>query len=297
MAQKTAKLNSGFEIPLFGLGTWRAEPGLVGQAVKDSLKLGYRHIDCAAVYQNEDEVGKAIADFLADPANNLKREDLFITSKLWNTAHKREQVKPACLKTLKDLQLTYLDLYLIHVPVAHDEKGQPILVPLQETWQAMEELVKEGLVRSIGISNFPTALVNDLLSYAKIPPAVNQIERHPYLVQPEHVAFLTKHNIHATGYSPLGAGDFLPNAPKVLQDPVVLSLAKKYNRTPAQILINWHLTKGYSVIPKSVKKERLEENLKATEFVLSEEDWQELSKLDRRARYLDQSGNGVHVFT
>eukprot|EP00742_Colponemidia_sp_Colp-10_P005197 GILJ01005551.1.p1 GENE.GILJ01005551.1~~GILJ01005551.1.p1 ORF type:complete len:311 (+),score=49.46 GILJ01005551.1:28-933(+) len=300
MSALTAKLNSGHEIPLVGLGTWQAPAGEVGAAVKTALGLGYRHIDCAAIYGNEAEIGQAFEEVFAQGV--IKREDVFITSKLWNTKHKREDVKPALLKQLSDLKLEYLDLYLIHWPMAFtedhakDENGSIKLlpIPLRETWEAMEQLVDEGLVRSIGISNFNIQLTNDLLSYARIKPAVNQVELHPLNVQQRLKDFCAARGIHLTGYCPLARSDASVN---VMENPTITTLASKYNKSPAAILIRWGVQRGTSVIPKSTKEERLRGNFDVFDFELTSEEQASITALDRKHRVVDPTSFwGVAIF-
>jgi len=237
MAQDHVVLNNSAKMPIFGLGTWKSKVGEAGNAVKIAIESGYRHIDCAAAYDNEAEIGGVLTALFEN--NVVKREDLFITSKLWNTQHKKEHVRAACEKTLKDLNLKYLDLYLIHWPFAfdndkpQDDKGKwnSAPIPIIETWQAMEKLYEAGLVKAIGVSNMTAIMLHDLLGYAKVKPAVNQVEMHPYLPQDNLVKYCHKHNIHITAYSPLGSLDFVKESePRVINDPVILEMANKYKK-------------------------------------------------------------------
>ena len=263
------------------------------------VKHGYRHLDCASVYDNEAEIGSALGRAMKDA--NIQRGDMFIVSKLWSTSHSREHVKESCLKTLKDLQIDYLDLYLVHWPLAFehpsksgkgffpkDSQGNMQLakVPLQETWEAMEGLVKEGLVRSIGVSNYVVAHLLDMFSYAKIMPTVNQIELHPYNTREELVEFCQKNNIAITAYSSLGSGKVGP-----LQDKVVQSISEKYQKTPAQILLRWGIEKGYIVIPRSHNEERQRENMDIFNFKLSAEDIKTIDGLNRNWFCIDSRSN------
>merc|ERR1712065_106810 len=268
----TLTLNSGHEMPVLGLGTWLSKPGEVKAAVKTALLAGYRHIDCAAVYENEAEVGEAFEEVFGDEANGISREDVFVTSKLWSNAHKRDAVRPALEKTLADLKLDYLDLYLVHNPFAieKDDEGNnhAVFVSVGETWGAMEACVEAGLTRSIGVST--------------IPPAVHQIERHPYLVQKEHTEFVEKHGVVVTNYSPLAnPGKYSDGPGRLLDNPVVVELGNTYSKTAAQILIRWGIDKGAVVIPKSVKESRIKENMDVFDFQLTADDVAAIDALDQ----------------
>jgi alcohol dehydrogenase (NADP+) len=295
-------LSANDKMPALGLGTWKSGRGEVYQAVTSAIDLGYRHLDCAPIYQNEKEVGEALR--LALKSDRLKREDLWLTSKLWNDAHAPKDVQPALEASLKDLGLDYLDLFLIHWPV-HFRPGvvfprQPEqylpydTIPLSETWQAMERLVHKGLCRFIGVCNFGIARLASLQRHATIPPAVNQIELHPYLAQAEMVRYCREQQILLTAYSPLGSGD-RPEAmkkadePSLLTHPTTVSLAEKYCHSPAQILIAWALARGTAVIPKSVNRQRQGENLAAAKLTLEDSDREALDRLDRGYRYVDGS--------
>jgi len=291
--------SNGHKIPTLGIGTWRADKNKVGAAVAHAiLNAGYRHVDCASVYGNQREIGVAFHEVL----QRVKREDLFITSKLWNTDHNPDAVEKACRQTLKDLQLEYLDLYLIHWGIAlapgkeiepKDANGMILLEPvsIQQTWRAMESLVEKGLVKSIGVANFTTIMIHDLLTYAKIPPATNQIELHSYLPQHELVKYCQTRGVSVTAYSPLGSpGGLEPGEPVLLHDPVVEKIAASHQKTKAQVLLNWAIGRGTIAIPKSVTPERIDENMGALDFSLTPKEMEELSALNKNFRFVDSSG-------
>lgn len=283
-------------MPLIGLGTWKLDTGEVGRAVEFALKAGYRHIDCAAAYSNESEVGESLATIFKDGV--LKREDIFVTSKLWNMAHKAEDVRPACEATLRDLKLDYLDLYLVHWGTATSESQREVdengvlklqNISVRETWEAMQELVQAGLVKSIGVANFTVAMLIDLLTYAKLKPAMNQVELHPYLQQRRLVEFCQYRDIMVTAYSPLGSpGNFASSgAPLLREDSVIKKIAEDHHKTPAQVLIRWAIERNTVAIPKSVHKERIEENIHVFDFKLSPEEMKAIGGLERGLRFVD----------
>jgi len=293
-------LNSGDQIPALGLGTWKSAPGAVAAAVKEAIACGYRHIDCAPIYGNEPEVGQALAEVVQ--AGAVTRQDLWITSKLWNNAHAPEQVEPALRQTLTDLGIAYLDLFLIHWPVVFapgvlfaqkSEEFIPLAEqPIIETWKALEACKKQGLVRNIGVCNFAVSKLKALCAQATIQPAMNQIELHPYLQQNEMLAFCREHNIQLTAYSPLGSGD-RPKAlkkkdePTLLDNPVIGKVAARRGITPAQVLLAWGLTRGTVVIPKSTNPERIRQNLAAADLRLDEQDMADMAALDLGFRFVD----------
>jgi len=294
---------NGDRLPALGLGTWKSAPGAVYAAVKEALAMGYRHIDCAPIYQNEPEVGRAIAE--AIEAGMVARGDLWLTSKLWNNAHAPEQVRPALEKTLADLRTDSLDLYLIHWPVAFkpgvlfarkSEEFVPVAdQPIIETWKAMEACVAAGLVRHIGVCNFSLAKLDALCRQAAtIRPEMNQIELHPYLQQRTMLDFCKENDILVTAFSPLGSGD-RPAAmkksdePTLLDNPVIVQLAAKHGATPAQVLLAWGLGRRTVVIPKSVHPDRMRQNLAATGVQLDDRDRATIAALDRGFRFVDGS--------
>jgi len=285
------ELNTGMNMPPIGLGTWKAEAGNVGEAVRYALEdYGYTHIDCAAIYENEAEIGEALSSVFS--RGSVKREDVFITSKLWNTEHDPTRVRHACEKTLKDLQLDYLDLYLMHWRIAQNDTGEIIDIPFEETWQAMEMLVETGLVRAIGVSNFTEDMLTSLLERVAIVPAMNQVEMHPYLPQESLLKFCHEKNIHITAYSPLGRpgsqeeGD---PTPKLIDHPIVMSIAKAYGKTPAQVLLRFGIERGVVVIPKSTTPSRITENIDAISFTLAEDELAQLLALEIPHRYVEPS--------
>jgi len=296
------QLNNGNFIPALGLGTWGSPVGQVSQAVKDAIDVGYRHIDCAHVYGNEHEVGEGINAKISEGV--VKREDLFITSKLWNTFHRPDLVEGALKTTLKNLGTPYVDLYLIHWPFAYKEGGELFpkddkdnlafsSVDFLDTWQALEKLVDAGLAKSIGVSNFNSAQIKRLLSACRIKPVTNQVECHPYLTQQKLSAFLKSVDIVLTAYSPLGS----PNRPWVtkddpvlLDDPKIVGLAKKYNKTTAQVLIRYQLQRGHVVIPKSVTKSRIASNFNVFDFELTAEDLALINTFECNGRICPMTG-------
>jgi len=308
MVGPAVKLNNGKSFPVLGLGTWKSQPGQVTQAVKDALDLGYRHIDCAYVYGNEAEVGEAIKTKIAEKV--VKREDLFVTSKVWNTFHSRDNVFKLLKETLQNLGLTYLDLYLIHWPMGYKENAGTLFpkdgetwlfsdVDYLETWKAMEDAVKQGLVRAIGLSNFNSQQIDRVIAAAEIKPAVLQVEIHPYLNQQKLIDFCKSRNIVVTAYSPLGSPDrpwAKPDDPLLIEDPRVVQIAKKYNKTPAQILLRYPIDRGVTVIPKSVTKERIKQNADLFDFKLEAADITALNALDANGRALHEGWASTHKY-
>jgi alcohol dehydrogenase (NADP+) len=284
----------GDVMPALGLGTWRLPPEQTTATVRIALDLGYRHIDAAAIYGNEAQIGEAIKG--AIDAGNVQRQELWITSKLWNDCHEPEEVRPALERTLGDLGLEQLDLYLMHWPVAQrrgvampssasDQFGLA-QVPLAATWAAMEDLVAAGLTRHIGVSNFSRTKLMALAASARIQPEVLQVERHPLLQQNDLLSYCHTSGIQLTAYAPLGAtSDTRP--PVVLQHPVVVAIAAERQITPAQVLLAWGIGCGTAVIPKSVHPERLAENLAAAAMGLNEDQMTRLVAIDGGQRLID----------
>ncbi|XP_072759053.1 tRNA (guanine(26)-N(2))-dimethyltransferase isoform X1 [Anoplolepis gracilipes] len=276
----TVTFSNGYKMPMLGLGTYKSVNKDVVRAVKEAIDFGYRHIDTAFFYGNEKEIGEAIREKIKD--GSVTREDLFITTKLWSNCHKEELVVPACKKSLANLGLDYVDLYLIHWPFAFkegddltpQENGNLIEsdVDYLETWRGMEECVNQGLTRSIGISNFNSEQIGRLLKSARIAPVNNQIEVNINVNQEKLIDFCKKHNITVTGYSPLGQPGNSSGIGNQLDNPVVLNIAKKYNKTPAQVALRYVFQLGVVLIPKSVTKSRIKENMEFFDFTLTSDE-------------------------
>lgn len=296
----TVQLNNGRSIPLLGLGTWKSKPGEVKAAVRSALEAGYRHIDCAHAYGNEREIGEALKECME--AGICTRDELFITSKLWNDCHGDEtEVLSGLQQTLDQLQLDYLDMFLIHWPVPL-KKGSNFETglffhtlkekPLDTTWKGMEACVKAGKTKGIGVSNWSVKKLQLLLDKCSIPPAVNQVELHPYLQQPKLLQFCKDNNILITCYSPLGSTDRPPvfkadDEPKILASDTILKIGKRLNASPAQVVLKWAIQQGISTIPKSVNPKHIIENLRAVQLEpLSEADMAAIAALNANKRIL-----------
>jgi diketogulonate reductase-like aldo/keto reductase len=261
--EPVAKLNNGVMIPRLGLGVYQSPPGQVTQrAVEYALKIGYSHIDTARIYGNESDVGTALRK------SGLRREDVFITTKLWNGDHGYETALKACEDSLKRLGLKYLDLYLIHWPVPEVRN---------ESWKALVRLLRDGKCRSIGVSNYTIDHLTELLESSDVAPMVNQVEFSPFLYQKQLLDYCEKNKIQLEAYSPLTQGEKL-NHPKIQQ------IAKKHNKTPAQVLIRWSLQHNLVTIPKSVREERIKENSQVFDYNLTTEDMRILDSLDENFR-------------
>lgn len=253
------KLSNGVTIPGLGYGTYQTPPEDAYRAVTDALAVGYRHIDTAALYGNESGVGQAVKD------SGLKREEVFITSKLWNTERGYDKAMAAFEKTLAELGTDYLDLYLIHWPANEKQFGQEAAALNLDTWRAFEDLYKAGKIKAIGVSNFMPNHLEALLAQAEIKPMVNQIEVHPGWPQTEAIRYCQRNDILVEAWAPLGEAAALSN-------PVLAKIAAKYDHTPAQVCLRWEIQQGILPLPKSVHKERMAENTKLFDFELTEDE-------------------------
>lgn len=286
------KFSNGDKFPAFGLGTWLSKPNEVYNAVIEAIKCGYRHIDCAYIYGNEKEIGNALS--FAFKNELVKRDEMFITSKLWNSDHAPERVEIAIRKSLKDLQLDYLDLYLMHWPVAFktghiqaknaNDLASLDEIPLEVTWNAMTEMKKLGLTKHIGVSNFNIRKLNKLAIDSGIKPEVNQVELHPYFQQNELVEYCQNNEILVTAYSPLGSRHLIKTDEGIQLEKSVQKIAVKHNCTATQVMLAWGMQRGTAVIPKSVNASRIIENFEATKVQLDADDMLQISKLERGQR-------------
>lgn len=263
MQDETMKmLINNVEIPQVGFGVYQVPPEETYDTVLSALEAGYRHIDTASFYDNEEGVGKAVAD------SGIDRKDIFITTKVWNDEQGYDQTLEAFDRSLKRLDTDYVDLYLIHWPIKERFK---------DTWRALEHLYKTGFVKAIGVSNFLDHHLQSLFETADIRPMINQIELHPKVIEQSTVAFCQENNILIEAWSPLGRASYL-------DEPVIVQLAKKYERTPAQIILRWHVQQGFIIIPRSTNKQRQLENRTVFDFHLAKEDINDISALNDGSR-------------
>lgn len=298
------------EMPPVGFGLWKISQDETANCVVEAVRAGYRHFDSAADYGNETQTGKGLARAMSDGL--VTREDLWITSKLWNTFHAPEHVEEACRKSLDDLGLDHLDLYLVHFPIAleyvpiarryppewvHDsDAADPIMkraaVPLHETWAAMEALVDKGLVKQIGVCNYNSGLLHDLMSYARIKPAMLQIESHPYLTQERLIRLAGDYGVDVTAFSPLGAQsyfelDMAEEGESLLGAAPVMVAAQTHGKTAAQVLLRWGVQRGTAIIPKTSEPDRMRENIDIFDFELSQVEMAAISALNQNRRFND----------
>jgi alcohol dehydrogenase (NADP+) len=288
---KYLQFSNGDLMPALGLGTWKSAKGEIYQNIRTAIEIGYRHFDCAFIYGNADAIKN----------NEIKREDLWITSKLWNNRHRTEDVQPAIEASLKNLQLDYLDLYLVHWPVAlvydvnYPQKADEMIsldeLPLSETWQAVISLREKELAKHIGVSNFSIKKMSQLKDATGVMPEVLQVELQPFNQQKPLVDFTKQNNIAITGFCPLGSADrpasrISPNEPKLFSNKTILNIAQEKGCSPAQVMLAWAVQRGTSVIPKSVNPIRLQENLAAADIVLSAGQMDRMSELDQHYRYI-----------
>ncbi len=267
------RLNNGHDCPLVGLGTGGFRTGgppqdeVVKQMIRDAIDVGYRHFDTASAYMNENAIGQVVNELINE--GKVKREDIFITTKIFanfSTEHKgRKEALDSVHLSLQKLNLTYIDLMLIHFPTNDSMTNS-------EVWSGLEEAVNQTLVKSIGVSNFNIEQLTSLLKTAKIIPAMNQVESHPKMNQKELMDFCSKHGIHLTAYSPLGAGT-------LITDPTIVEIGKKHNKSAAQVMIRWQIQRGVVAIPKSTKKERIKENIEVFDFSLTDEEMKTLENM------------------
>lgn len=319
MTTTTLTLPDGGDFPTLGLGTWKIPHDLAPQVVQDAIRIGYRHFDCACDYGNEPEVGAGLSAAIRDGL--CARDDLWITSKLWNTYHEPQHVRAACERSLQDLGLDELDLYLVHFPIAlayvpfeeryppewlHNPNAEhpamkPIKVPYSDTWGAMEDLQQAGLVKRIGVCNLNISMLREVLSYCRIRPAVHQIELHPYLAQHRMLRYCREEEIALTAFSPLGADSYISlgmarDDERLLEDPVMVGIGGNHGKSAAQVALRWAIQRGTVPIPKTQTVAHLEENLAIYDFELSDWEMSQIDGLDRHRRFNDPGDFGEKAF-
>ncbi|XP_054161903.1 1,5-anhydro-D-fructose reductase-like [Oppia nitens] len=289
----SVNLVNGKKIPIIGLGTYAltSDQNVMTKVINEAIDFGYRHIDTAYIYENEELIGRALNEIFQN--NKTKRDDLFITSKVWNTYHKREQVVEAMKLSMNMLGVDYLDLALVHWPLAY-RSGTGSLRPLNannmtddinisvvETWKGMEDAYKLGLAKSIGVSNFNSQQLTLILKEAFLKPVINQIEVHPYLSQEKLVEFCKSNSISVTAYCPLGKA-----TKEILNDPVLTDIATNNNKTVAQVMLRWLIQRDIVVIPKTSKTNRLSENINIFDFQLTDEEMKSIFSLNKNQRII-----------
>ncbi|KAI9308916.1 xylose reductase [Cunninghamella echinulata] len=306
-------LNSGNKMPFIGFGCWKVDPKDAPETIYNAIKVGYRLIDSASNYKNEEAIGKGVRMAIEDGI--VKREDLFITTKLWSTYHKKEHVRLACQKQLEQLGLDYVDMFLVHFPlplkyVPIEEKYPPgwyqpgeetitlDRAPMHECWAEMEKLKDDGLVKDIGVSNFNVQLLMDMLTYCRHKPALLQVELHPYLQQTHLCQWVQSQGIAITAYSSFGPTSFVSTGSKraksvepLFENPVIKDIAAKYKRHPSEVALRWSIERNIAVVPKSLNVDRMKLNLEAINWQMDEEDVQAINQLDMGLRFNDPMVN------
>ena len=296
---KYLQFKNGDKMPALGLGTWKSAKGEIYQALRTAIEIGYRHIDCALFYGNEPEIGEALSD--AVKAGDVNREELFITSKLWNNAHLPEKVQPNIEQSLKDLKLDYLDLYLMHWPVAvqphigFPQQASEMMslteISLANTWEAIVKLKDLQLAKHVGVSNFSIKKLDDISQKVGVVPEVDQLESHPFFQQNKLLEYCKKNEIIFTAFCPLGSADrpvnrIFADEPKLFENEIIKSIAEKNGISMAQVMLAWAVQRGTSVIPKSVNPKRLKDNLEAADIVLSDSDMALIAGVNKEYRYI-----------
>lgn len=309
----------GGKFPTLGLGTWKIPDEILPDLIPEAVAAGYRHFDCACDYGNETAVGEGLDRVIE--GGSVAREDLWITSKLWNTYHHPDHVRPACERTLSDLGLDELDLYLVHFPVTlayvpFEERYPPgwffdpdaenpamkhVDIPYSDTWGAMEKLVEDGLVKRIGVCNLGTAMIRDLIASASIAPVVNQVEMHPYLTQQNLLRFCRENEIVVTAFSPFGASSYVPlnmagESESLFDDEVMKEIAAGHGKSIGQVALRWAVQRGTVPIPKTQTVGHLRDNIDIYDFALSDDEMARIDGLNRNRRFNDPAEFGEAAF-
>jgi len=290
-------LNDNVSMPMLGLGTLNmGDDDMLINAIKYAVNLGYRHFDCAWVYGNEKVIGRALEEAMKESNGKVKREDLFIVSKVWNTHHSKENVRKSYMESCDNLRVKYLDLFLIHWPTGFKENTDTLFpvdpqtgdiidsgISYLDTYHALEDLQKEMLVRSIGVSNFNIQQLQDVLNNCRIKPVINQLEVNPYYQNDALIEFCHKNNVHVTAYAPFGVGMKhmdRPDLPLLVEHPVLINIGRKFNKSAAQVCIRWLLQRNISTIPKSITQQRILENSQVFDFHLTDDDLEQIKALN-----------------